>query len=244
MNAEYMGCEIGVVDPVTSVQQIRLAQSQGDVLPDASVPRDLEELNRQIDEAKEDQRLRTVHIAGLPEGTDNDMLSRFCKNFGKVERMKVDKTTEGKPFGLVEFKDRGPAHILKTQKQYAVDGRVFTCTEAKVMVDESQFMEQTIQFQDSVRDAMGMRQILACQPELKDKLDKVRAAAMELVGGKEDSATAADEAGTRKADGEDKKKKKKEKAEKADGKKKKKKKKKKRGGTPTKKKKKKKKKKS
>merc|ERR1712108_59833 len=88
--------------------------------------------------------------------------------------------------------DHGPAHILKTQKQYAVDGRVFTCTEAKVMVDESQFMEQTIQFQDSIRDAMGMRQILANQPDLKDKLDKVRAAAMELVEGKKDKDMGAD----------------------------------------------------
>lgn len=211
-------CEIGVVDPVVSAKQLRLAKAAGDALPEPGAPRDLEELNKRISEAKEDQRLRTVHISGISEGTDTDMLARFCKNFGDVEKLKVDRDARGVAFGLVEFKERGPAHIVKTQQKYAVDGKVFTCTESKVMVDESEFMEQTIQFQESIRDAMSMRQILAQQPDLKDKLDKVRAAALELLNkdagsaaeaSKQDGATLAVEDAKEKS-----KKKKKDKAEK------------------------------
>jgi len=49
------------------------------------------------------------------------------------------------------------------------------------MVDESSFMEQTIQFQNPVLDAVSMREVLHQQFDLKSKLDKVREAALELL---------------------------------------------------------------
>mmetsp|Transcript_47161 Transcript_47161/g.132626 ORF Transcript_47161/g.132626 Transcript_47161/m.132626 type:complete len:528 (-) Transcript_47161:103-1686(-) len=174
-------CEIGVVDPVVSAAQLRLAHAAGDKLPEPGAAKDLEDLNRRVGEAREDQRLRTVHVAGLTPGTDSAKLHRFCKNFGDVEKLRVDTDARGVLFGLVEFKDHGAAHICKLQRQYVVDGKVFTCTEAKVLVDESEFMEQTIEFQAPVRDAMGMKHILSQQLDLREKLDKVRAAALAFV---------------------------------------------------------------
>merc|ERR1711957_347157 len=142
--------------------------------------RDEEELNRRIGEAAEDQRMRIVLVSGLAEGTVEDTFQRFCKKFGAVERLKVSKDSDGKTFGLVEFKDRAPAHICKVQQKFLVDGKVLVCSESKTMVDESVFVEQTVQFQAPILDGMNMRQVISQQPELQSKLAKVRAAAMEL----------------------------------------------------------------
>merc|ERR1712194_403236 len=139
-----------------------------------------EELNRRIGEAAEDQRMRTVLVSGLAEGTVEDTFQRFCKKFGAVERLKVSKDSDGKTFGLVEFKDRAPAHMCKVQRKFLVDGKVLVCSESKTMVDESVFVEQTVQFQAPILDGMNMRQVISQQPELQSKLAKVRAAALEL----------------------------------------------------------------
>merc|ERR1712218_71086 len=138
------------------------------------------ELNKRIVEAHEDQRMRTVHVTGFAEETTIEGFSLFCNKFGVVERLKLERDVHGCPFGLVEFKERAPAHICKMQQKFVVDGRVIHCTESRSMVDESAFTEQIVQFQAPILDAMNMRQVLSQQFELSGKLDQVRAAALEL----------------------------------------------------------------
>jgi len=176
-------CEVGVVDPIISEGNRRAAASSGGsggAAGSTDEVLDIAEVNRRITEASEDQRMRTIHIAGLAPGTTDEQLERLVLKFGELERLKVDTDTKGACFGLVEFKDRGPAHIAKTQRSFKVDDRVLTVTEAKSMVEESSFMEQTIQFQAPIIDAMAMKNVLYQQLDLREKLDKVREAARSI----------------------------------------------------------------
>lgn len=176
-------CEIGVIDPIATAHQMRIAAAAGgEQVVELEEVRTHEELNKRITEAAEDQRMRTVHVAGLAATTTEESLRRFCKNFGEVERLRVDKDVHGVTFGLVEFRERGPAHICKMQQHFLVDGLVLRCAEAKTMVDESVFTEQIVQFQAPILDAMNMRQVLSQEFELNNKLEQVRAAALELAG--------------------------------------------------------------
>jgi len=177
--------EVGVIDPIVSEGRrassvVGNAGSSGDdpAAPDAI---NLEEVNRRITEAAEDQRMRTVHISGLPSGTTTEKLERLCLKFGEIERLRVDTDANGDCFGLAEFKERGPAHIAKTQRIFKVDGAKLIVTEAKSLVEEASFMEQTIHFQAPIVDAMAMRDVIYQQGDLREKLDKVRQAAMSIL---------------------------------------------------------------
>merc|ERR1719401_317419 len=105
----------------------------------------------------------------------------LCQNFGEVNQLRLDTDGQGETFALVEFQEKGPAHVCKTQHKYRVDGRFLLFTESKTMVDAESLAEKTVQFQAPLLDAHNMRQVLTQQIVLSDKLAKVRAAAEELM---------------------------------------------------------------
>lgn len=135
---------------------------------------------KQQKEAQDEKKYRTVHIAGFDKGVTHEALKMFCEHFGEVEVCRVEEPDGLAAFALVEFKERGPAHVVKTQKTYEVDGKILQFTESKTMVNASEFAEQSVHFQAPVFDMMNMRAVLAQQGQLTEKLAKVREAAMSL----------------------------------------------------------------
>merc|ERR1712187_939137 len=81
---------------------------------------------------------------------------------------------------LVEFKERGPAHVVKTQKTYEADGKILSFSESKTMVNAMDFAEKSVHFQAPIFDYMNMKAVLAQQGHLSQKLAKVREAAMSI----------------------------------------------------------------
>merc|ERR1711920_15188 len=78
-------------------------------------------------EAEDDQRFRTVHIANM----GHDHVRTLCASFGEVEKVRLDEDDYGQRFALCEFKERGPAHVSKMQRQYIYQGKVLVFTEAR-----------------------------------------------------------------------------------------------------------------
>merc|ERR1719181_331503 len=98
-------------------------------------------------------------------------------NFGVVADLRIDRS-QGAPFGLVEFAERGPAHIAKVRKHFTVDGNLIEITEAKTFVNESVLQERNVFVQNPLLDAMNMRTTLSenQKEELGEKLAAVRKA--------------------------------------------------------------------
>ncbi|CAE7226545.1 unnamed protein product [Symbiodinium necroappetens] len=137
---------------------------------------------RKFKEAEEDKRLRTVHIAGLaPEVTDEDVRV-ICKQFGELEALRLDKDSDGQPFALVEFKERGSAQVVKRTEKFLVEERVLAFTEAKTMVDTTSFAEQSVHFNQPAFDTTTMKVVLAYQCHLNPKLAKAKLAAAQIAG--------------------------------------------------------------
>eukprot|EP00927_Polykrikos_kofoidii_P066251 TRINITY_DN61882_c0_g1_i1.p1 TRINITY_DN61882_c0_g1~~TRINITY_DN61882_c0_g1_i1.p1 ORF type:complete len:532 (-),score=136.49 TRINITY_DN61882_c0_g1_i1:89-1684(-) len=182
-----VACACGVIDPVQLLTMKSSTTEDNDFVATDDLMR--EEFFRRNKEEEEDLRFRTVHVAGLWDTFTDEMLRRLGANFGEVEGVRVERTEE-EAFGLIEFKERGPAHVCKLQREFTVDGKPLVITEAKVFVNESEFRERTVHFQNPILDALNMRTVLACQDELKDKINQVRAAAKEIVD--PDAAAASD----------------------------------------------------
>merc|ERR1719296_32436 len=213
-----VACEVGVLDPIAQTAQQRVSALIGEKggPADPAEAATLQEMNKRVTEAREDQRMRTVHVTGLTDDCTEDQFHRFCKKFGEVERLKVERDVNGQTFGLVEYQERPAAHMIKAQGQFLVDGRVIKCTESKSMVDETTFEEQIVQFQAPILDGMNMKQTLSMDVGLKDKLEKVKQAALELAKAKGagDEEEEDDDEEEEEAEVDTKKKKKKEKKEK------------------------------
>jgi len=176
-NIMGVACSCGVIDPVQLVQMPSVQNLELSEVEDAMK----QEFERRKLEAEEDQRFRTVHIANIPRTCREENIRILAKNFGEVTAIRVEPTAE-EPYALIEFMERGPAHVAKTQAQFMVDGRMLTITESRVFVDEQENQEKTVHFQNVLLDAMNMRSSILTQDGLKEKLDEVRKAASGLFG--------------------------------------------------------------
>mmetsp|Transcript_64090 Transcript_64090/g.169857 ORF Transcript_64090/g.169857 Transcript_64090/m.169857 type:complete len:463 (-) Transcript_64090:51-1439(-) len=176
-----------VIDPIAAKLMPQLQQQQAILdsplgsIYGAAEPQGVQaEYFKKQREIAEDQRFRTVHVAGLARGTSEESLGTVCGHFGEVEALRIDEDDNGETFALVEFKEQGPAHVCKGQRQFVVDGRVLVFSDAKTMVDVTAFAEKNVHFQTPIFDAFNMRQVLATQGHLSSKLAQVRAAAKEI----------------------------------------------------------------
>jgi len=209
-------CACSVIDPIEAMKSSPGSYSVEGV-PDQGAM-DAEYIKR-LREAHDDHRFRTVHVAGLPDDANPEGLRRLCANFGEVECVRMDKDETGAGFGLVEFKERGPAAVCKKQREFLVDGQVLQFLEAKALVNEVDFAEKGVHFQSVIHDAYNMRSVVAQGGGLAEKLEAVRLAALSLFGqeGEQaDGAAAGASSGLEGAAAKVKKKKKKEKKEKKD----------------------------
>merc|ERR1719247_1910948 len=158
-----VACLVGVIDPLANkVQQemeLLKARQKG---PDAAVgvaaaiktSQEIEEARAVEDKeaqevyfkkqqkGAEDQKFRTVYMTGFTTGVTSDALRSFCENFGEVLACRVEEPEGVEPYGLVEFAERGAAHVVKTQQQYEVDGRVIHFRESKTMVNAMDYEEK------------------------------------------------------------------------------------------------------
>jgi len=195
-----VACICGVIDPLT---QNLMTQVEGQTMYGASpVESSLSALGQEAQgvqaeylkkarEEAEDQRLRTLHISGFEQGVTEEALKTLCEKFGEVKALVINNEGDA-PFALIEFKEKGPAHVCKTQREFLVDGRVFTFSEAKTMVDATEFAERGVHFQQPIFDAYNMRQVLAQQGNLNAKLVEVRKAAQSIFN-PSDGGNAADQ---------------------------------------------------
>eukprot|EP00929_Paragymnodinium_shiwhaense_P115568 TRINITY_DN84536_c0_g1_i1.p1 TRINITY_DN84536_c0_g1~~TRINITY_DN84536_c0_g1_i1.p1 ORF type:complete len:736 (+),score=230.26 TRINITY_DN84536_c0_g1_i1:109-2316(+) len=186
-------CQVTVIDPgagdlmlkVVQQEGIKAGQKEGELPPtgaEMAEPVGVQLQHMQAYRQKvEDKRLRTVHIAGLWQGVESDALRMLCtRHFGEVEALRIDEDAEGTRFGLVEFKERGPAHVCKVRAQFMVDGRLLVFSEAKTMVDTRSFAEESVQFTTPVFDSMDLASVQAKKQVLDKKLAQARMAAAEL----------------------------------------------------------------
>merc|ERR1711920_359971 len=156
----------------------------GDLTVKLLSPEELQkEYLKRLTKAEEEQRLRTVHIAGLERtegGVDPDALRSMCtSSFGEVKNLKIDSDANGAAFALVEFADQGAAQVCELQKKFLVDGQVWTFTEAQTMVDEASAQERSVHFEAPVINAVDQRTLIE-QTHLGSKLAQVMAAAKEI----------------------------------------------------------------
>lgn len=217
-------CLVGVIDPLAGKMhqdmemQKQRVKSYEVALKADETAKDAEEEKKGVEaeyykrqkEEMEDQAYRTCHISGFDTGVTEEALKMFCEHFGDVEGVRVEEPEGLEPFALVEFKERGPAHVVKTQKEYEVDGKIVNFTDAKTMVNDVTFTEKTVHFQQPIFDAMNMQAVLSQQGHLNAKLAKVREAAMSIKHLNKDYIPEAEEEG----EADKVKKKKKEKKEK------------------------------
>merc|ERR1711957_828082 len=98
-----------------------------------------------------------------PDNVKDEGLKKMCGHFGEVLTCRIDTDPFGKVFGLVEFKEKGPAHVCKAQREFFVHGRILTFSESKTMVDVVSFTEKNVHFQDTVFDALNLRTAMAQQ---------------------------------------------------------------------------------
>merc|ERR1712151_1169261 len=68
---------------------------------------------------------------------------------------------------------------------FRVDGRLVLATESKAFVDEELVQEKDVVFQNAVIDGINMRETLATQDDIREKVKKVRAIAQKIVERKE-----------------------------------------------------------
>merc|ERR1712151_1080142 len=68
---------------------------------------------------------------------------------------------------------------------FRVDGRLVLATESKAFVDEELVQEKDVVFQNAVIDGINMRETLATQDDIREKVKKVRAVAQKIVERKE-----------------------------------------------------------
>merc|ERR1711865_713143 len=108
-------------------------------------------------------------MTGFKPGVTEEALRLFCAHFGEVECVRVEEPEGLEPFALVEFKERGPAHVVKTQKSYEVDGKVVSFTESQTMVNQIGFAEKSVHFQQPIFDYLNMKAVLAQQVHLSQK---------------------------------------------------------------------------
>lgn len=182
----------GVIDPINSLvlqpKQWTDKAGEGGAPEEMVGPQGVQaEYFRLQKEAADDQRFRTVHVAGLPDNVKDEGLKKMCAHFGEVLSCRIDADPFGKVFGLVEFKEKGPAHVCKAQREFFVHGRILTFSESKTMVDVVSFTEKNVHFQDTVFDALNLRTAMAQQGLINMKLNAVREAAKELGMVKEDA---------------------------------------------------------
>merc|ERR1712228_320189 len=144
-----------------------------------------EEFLKRKREEQEDQRFKTVHFSNLPDDTTEENLHVLAKNFGEVHRLPIERSDTIGVYGLVEFAERGPAHVCKQRGKFLVDGRLVLATESKVFVDEELVQEKDVVFQNAVLDGINMRETLATQDDIREKVKKVRAVAEKIVARKE-----------------------------------------------------------
>jgi len=203
-----VACAAGVLNPAEK------SQGKEEEFDDLTVkllsPEELQkEYLKRLTKAEEEQRLRTVHIAGLERtegGVDPDALRGMCtSSFGEVKNLRIDSDANGAAFALVEFADQGAAQVCKLQKKFLVDGQVWTFTEAQTMVDEASALERSVHFEAPVINAVDQRTMIE-QTHLGSKLKQVMAAARQIA--KPGSAEA--DGGAEPGDRHKKKKKKKE----------------------------------
>mmetsp|Transcript_19902 Transcript_19902/g.37433 ORF Transcript_19902/g.37433 Transcript_19902/m.37433 type:complete len:862 (-) Transcript_19902:60-2645(-) len=201
-------CLIGVIDPVTSKLQLQLeneaasakiggAPSTSTMVGDIEQPQGVQaEYFKRQKEAREDTIFRTAHMTGFQKGVTEEVLLKFCSHFGEVLNLRIEEPEQGDPFAIIEFKEKGAAHVVKTQREYLVDGRILKFSESKTMVDDVSFTEQAVHFQAPVFDTLNMRAVLAQQGQLNAKLSKVREAAMSIFTepSKDDEAAKSDSA--------------------------------------------------
>eukprot|EP00933_Yihiella_yeosuensis_P023694 TRINITY_DN18435_c1_g1_i1.p1 TRINITY_DN18435_c1_g1~~TRINITY_DN18435_c1_g1_i1.p1 ORF type:complete len:623 (-),score=175.75 TRINITY_DN18435_c1_g1_i1:111-1979(-) len=183
--------EVSVMDPGGKElgKQMWAAQRPWETQPDAedvpeapTEPQGVQaEAFRKFKEMEEDKRLRTVHIAGLKKDVSEENVRILCTQFGDVEAMRVDKDAEGEMFALVEFKERGPATVVKQTEKFKVDDMIITFTEAKTMVDTTSFAEQSVHFNQPAFDPTTLKVVLAAQCHLNPKIAKARMAAAEIM---------------------------------------------------------------
>uniref|UniRef100_A0A7S4RD52 RRM domain-containing protein n=1 Tax=Alexandrium monilatum TaxID=311494 RepID=A0A7S4RD52_9DINO len=167
-------CVCSVIDPLASpasgVGEGELALGMDEAAIQA-------EFARRTKEAEDDQKFRTVHIAGIGMDMTYETVRTLCKNFGEVDKLRIDADDNGQKFALCEFRERGPAHVCKMQQQYLVNGRVLSFLESQSMVDECSFAERTVQFEDPYLHAIAMRSHLKEPGQMTEKLKLVRQAA-------------------------------------------------------------------
>ncbi|CAK0862662.1 unnamed protein product [Prorocentrum cordatum] len=188
-------CEVSVMDPgqkdtMKSLEEQREQQAcatlalRGQEEEEAPAePQGVQaEAIRKYRETSEDKRLRTVHVAGLEKGVEEEALRvLLTSNFGAVENIRLDEDDHGDPFALVEFKDRGAATAAKMQHQVVVDGRVFAFSESRTLINTMAFTEETVYF--TTPEAMRpptWQAALALKENLTPKIAKARAAAAEI----------------------------------------------------------------
>eukprot|EP00929_Paragymnodinium_shiwhaense_P108839 TRINITY_DN75186_c0_g1_i1.p1 TRINITY_DN75186_c0_g1~~TRINITY_DN75186_c0_g1_i1.p1 ORF type:complete len:518 (-),score=167.71 TRINITY_DN75186_c0_g1_i1:78-1631(-) len=171
-------CACGVIDPTELLAKQPQAKEGDDFVATDDVM--AEELKRRQMEEEEDVRFRTIHVAGLSDDITEEKLKGLMNNFGVVADLRLVRQEEQAPFGLVEFAERGPAHVAKVRKHFTVDGKLIEITEAKTFVNESTLQERNVFVQNPLLDAMNMSTTIAEKDDLKDKLAKVRSAANKL----------------------------------------------------------------
>jgi len=214
-----VACACGVLNPAEK------SQGKEEEFDDLTVkllsPEQLQaEYLKRLTKAEEEQRMRTVHIAGLERtagGVDPDALRNMCaSSFGEVKHLKIDTDANGAAFALVEFVDQGAAQVCKLQKKFLVDGQVWTFTEAQTMVDEASAQERSVHFEAPMINAVDQRTMIE-QSHLGSKLAQVMAAAKEISkpgGAPAEGEAEPGEKKKKKKTKEEKKKKKKKKKEK------------------------------
>mmetsp|Transcript_59683 Transcript_59683/g.134500 ORF Transcript_59683/g.134500 Transcript_59683/m.134500 type:complete len:452 (-) Transcript_59683:243-1598(-) len=213
-------CVVGVIDPL--LQPKSDEQGDGAAMDEAAYAA---EFAKRQKEAEDDQRFRTVHIANIGYDMSYEHVRTLCASFGEVEKLRIDEDDYGQRFALCEYKERGPAHVCKQQRQFIHKGKVLVFTEAQTFVDACSFMERSVQFEDRMLNIMAMKSVLSQQTHLKSKLDQVRIAAESILPDKEKpqwggGAALALKDSTQKKDKKekkDKKDKKEKKARKSDG---------------------------
>eukprot|EP00931_Biecheleriopsis_adriatica_P079001 TRINITY_DN52418_c0_g1_i1.p1 TRINITY_DN52418_c0_g1~~TRINITY_DN52418_c0_g1_i1.p1 ORF type:complete len:658 (-),score=205.18 TRINITY_DN52418_c0_g1_i1:67-2040(-) len=182
--------EVSVMDPGANdvAKKAWLAQKPWETVPEdqqeaATEPQGVQaEYFRKFKEKEEDKRLRTVHIAGLAKDVGEENVRILCKQFGELEALRLDEDDAGNVFALVEFKERGPAHVVKTQEKFMVDDRVVTFTEARTLVNVTAFAEESVAFDQPAYDPTTMRVVHAVQVKLNPKIAKAKLAAAQIAG--------------------------------------------------------------
>eukprot|EP00928_Gymnodinium_smaydae_P006994 TRINITY_DN12502_c0_g1_i1.p1 TRINITY_DN12502_c0_g1~~TRINITY_DN12502_c0_g1_i1.p1 ORF type:complete len:820 (-),score=268.59 TRINITY_DN12502_c0_g1_i1:26-2230(-) len=162
-----------------ALQDAKEREAAGAEVPEEPQGVQLEAMKK-YQEVVEDKRLRTVHIAPLPNDTTKEQVEILCQNFGEVNKIRLDFDEKGECFAIVEFKEKGPAHVCKVRREFLVDGNHVIFSESKTLVDTVEFAEESVAFTTPTFNVADLMQIAATQERINSKLAKARLAAKEL----------------------------------------------------------------